>query len=193
MNDLEGTILRTLKYALLGLIDRGPITGYDIVKEFESRVMANFWYAKHSQVYPELKKLTEEGFVEYKIILQGEKMEKKLYTITPSGHEEFVRWMKKDEPIGVTPKDIFRLRSYFTDFISAEDYMILLHSQLRMHTERCNTLKSSMEAYGGVVPAFGTKEFGDYSVLLGAIMRENYYVSWLNVCIDNLKKQISPH
>ena len=100
--------MRTLKYALLGLIDREPITGYDIVKEFESRVMANFWYAKHSQVYPELKKLTDEGFVEYKVILQGEKMEKKLYSITPAGHEEFVKWMKKDEPIGVTPKDIFR-------------------------------------------------------------------------------------
>ena len=68
-------------------------------------------------------------------------------------------------------------------------YMKLLHSQLRMHTERCNTLKATMEAYKGVVPPFGTREYGDYSVLLGAIMREDYYVSWLNVCIDNLKEQ----
>ena len=181
--------MRTLKYALLGLIDREPITGYDIVKEFESRVMANFWYAKHSQVYPELKKLTEEGFVEYKVILQGEKMEKKLYSITPAGHEEFVKWMKKDEPIGVTPKDIFRLRSYFTDFISAEDYMKLLTSQLRMHTERSNTLKRYMDGYEGKVPAFGTKEFGDHAVLLSAIMREDYYISWLNVCIKTIKEQ----
>lgn len=181
--------LRTLKYALLGLIDREPITGYDIVKEFESRVMANFWYAKHSQVYPELKKLTDEGFVEYKVILQGEKMEKKLYSITPAGHEEFVKWMKKDEPIGVTPKDIFRLRSYFTDFISAEDYLKLLNSQLRMHTERSLTLKKTMESHNNTVPAFGTKEYGDYCVLLSAIMREDYYISWLNECIKNIKEQ----
>ena len=38
-------------------------------------------------------------------------------------------------------------------------------------------------------PAFGTKEYGDYSVLLGAIMREEYYVSWLNECIKNIKGQ----
>ncbi|MBE6015481.1 MAG: PadR family transcriptional regulator [Lachnospiraceae bacterium] len=181
--------MRTLKYALLGLIDREPITGYDIVKEFESRVMANFWYAKHSQVYPELKRLTDEGFVEFKVILQGEKMEKKLYSITPKGHAEFVNWMKKDEPIGVTPKDLFRLRSYFTDFLPAEDYLKLLKSQLRMHTERGNTLKRSLESYAGTVPPYGTKEYGDYSVLLGAVMREDYYVSWLNVCIENLNKQ----
>ena len=181
--------MRTLKYALLGLIDRAPITGYDIVKEFESRVMANFWYAKHSQVYPELKRLTEEGFVEYKVVLQGEKMEKKLYSITPKGHAEFVNWMKMDEAIGVTPKDLFRLRSYFTDFLPTEDYVRLLKSQIRMHTERGNTLKRSLDAYEGRVPSYGTKEFGDYSVLLGAVMREDYYVSWLKVCMDTVKSQ----
>ena len=181
--------MRTLKYALLGLIDREPITGYDIVKEFENRVMANFWYAKHSQVYPELKKLTDEGFVEFKVILQGEKMEKKLYSITPKGHAEFVNWMKNDELIGVTPKDVFRLRSYFTDFLPAEDYLKLLNSQLAMHTERGNTLKKNMEVYNYVVPPYGTKEFGDYSVLLGAIMREDYYVNWIKVCIENVKSQ----
>ena len=67
--------------------------------------------------------------------------------------------------------------------------MKLLTSQLRMHTERSNTLKKAMEAYNNTVPAFGTKEYGDYSVLLGAIMREDYYVSWLNECIKNIKEQ----
>ena len=88
--------MRTLKYALLGLINRAPITGYDIMKEFESRVMANFWYAKHSQVYPELKRLTEEGLIEYKVVIQGEKLEKKLYSITEKGKEEFKNWLVLD-------------------------------------------------------------------------------------------------
>lgn len=181
--------MRTLKFALLGLIDREPITGYDIVREFESRVMANFWYAKHSQVYPELKKLTDEGLVEFKVVLQGEKMEKKLYSITPKGHAEFINWMKEDEPIGVTPKDIFRLRSYFTDFLPAENYLEILDSQKAMHTDKLNKLKHNMETYENTIPKYGTKEFGDYSVLLSAIMREEYYVNWINICIDNVKTQ----
>ena len=49
--------MRTLKYAILGLINREPMTGYDITREFNSNNLANFWYAKHSQVYPELSRL----------------------------------------------------------------------------------------------------------------------------------------
>ncbi len=48
--------MRTLKYAILGLLNRNPMTGYDIVKEFNFQ-LAEFWNAKHSQIYPELKKI----------------------------------------------------------------------------------------------------------------------------------------
>lgn len=32
------------------------MTGYDLMKQFES-TLCEFWSAKHSQIYPELKKL----------------------------------------------------------------------------------------------------------------------------------------
>ncbi|NYC48370.1 DNA-binding PadR family transcriptional regulator [Clostridium beijerinckii] len=69
--------MRTLKYAILGLINRNPLTGYDITKEFNSGLV-EFWYAKHSQIYPELKKLTAEGLISYETVIQGEKLEKKV-------------------------------------------------------------------------------------------------------------------
>ena len=179
--------MRTLKYALLGLINRAPITGYDIMKEFESQVMANFWYAKHSQVYPELKRLTEEGLIEYKVVIQGEKLEKKLYSITEKGKEEFKNWLVLDEPIGSTPKDVFRLRTYFTDFMDAKDFERELEYQREEHQLKLNALTESMKAYNYECPKYGTPEFGDYSVLLCAIMRENFYIKWLNICMDNAK------
>ena len=45
--------MRTLKYAILGLLMRSPVTGYDIAKEFGDG-LGCFWSAKHSQIYPEL-------------------------------------------------------------------------------------------------------------------------------------------
>lgn len=176
--------MRTLKYALLGLIDREPITGYDISKEFEKRIMANFWHAKHSQVYPELKRLLDEELISFELVVQGEKMEKKLYTITPKGHQEFVDWLLLDEPLAVTPKDVFRLRTFFTDFMSASDFETLLHRQIGKHNLRKDQLEYSLAAYSGNIPKYGTKEFGDYSVLLGAVMREDSYIAWLKVCLD---------
>ena len=55
-----------LKYAILGLLKQKEMTGYDLMKQFES-TLCEFWSAKHSQIYPELKKLTDEGNIAYKI------------------------------------------------------------------------------------------------------------------------------
>ncbi|WP_373481826.1 PadR family transcriptional regulator [Acetobacterium sp.] len=179
--------MRTLKYALLGLIDRGPITGYDISKEFEKRIMANFWHAKHSQVYPELKRLLDEELISFELIVQGEKMEKKLYTITPKGHAEFVEWLLRDEPLGVTPKDVFRLRTFFSDFMAPSDYERHLNSQLLKHNYKKEYLENTMVKVFSNVPQFGTKDFGDYAVLLGAILREDSYIAWLIKCLELIK------
>lgn len=43
--------MRTLKYAILGLLNQKEMTGYDLMKQFES-TLCEFWSAKHSQIYP---------------------------------------------------------------------------------------------------------------------------------------------
>ncbi|ADK16033.1 MULTISPECIES: PadR family transcriptional regulator [Clostridium] len=179
--------MRTLKYAILGLINRKPSTGYDITKEFND-ALVEFWYAKHSQIYPELKKLTDEGLISYETVIQGEKLEKKLYTITESGKKDLQKWLAEDEPLEPTPKDIFRLKAYFCDEMDTDTLLKQFKSQLDKHTERLNYLKNSMEELLkekdiSKVPSSG---FGDYIVLRGAIMRENAYVDWLFDCIKKI-------
>ena len=56
--------MRVLKYAILGLLNQKSMSGYELSSEFES-ALNEFWNAKHSQIYPELKKLTEEGMITF--------------------------------------------------------------------------------------------------------------------------------
>ena len=49
----------TLQYILLGLLAKQDLTGYDIKKLFEQEV-GDFWFARHSQVYPELRKMEKK-------------------------------------------------------------------------------------------------------------------------------------
>lgn len=128
--------MRTLKYAILGLINREPMTGYDITREFNSNNLANFWYAKHSQVYPELSRLMEEKLVTCEVVIQGEKLEKKLYSITEAGKQQLQEWLMKDEPLEATPKDVFRLRMYFSDFMTPEQLKTHLTNQCRSTSSR---------------------------------------------------------
>lgn len=72
--------METLKYAILGLLMKKDMTGYELTKEFNSALF-EFWNASHSQIYPKLKALTKEGLIEYHIEITGTVLEKK-YTLS---------------------------------------------------------------------------------------------------------------
>lgn len=179
--------MRTLKYAILGLVNRNPLTGYDITKAFNEGLV-EFWYAKHSQIYPELKKLTDEGLISYETVIQGEKLEKKLYTITEKGKKSLQKWLAKDDPLEPTPKDIFRLKTYFCDEMDNNTLLKQFESALNKHSERLEFLENSMEELLKTkdVSKISSPSFGDYIVLNGAIMRERNYIDWLNDCIKKI-------
>jgi len=177
--------MRTLKYAILGLLMQAPVTGYDISKAFGVG-LGSFWSAKHSQIYPELKRLTEEGLIEYRTVIQGEKLEKKLYEITPAGKEDFLSWLAQDQPLDPTPKDVFKLRSYYSEWLPEQEYLTLLQKQMEKRSYKLNILASRLEKnYGGVDPAtLEGMARGDYLVLMGAVMRERAYLEWLQKSYD---------
>lgn len=178
--------MRTLKYAILGLINRHDMTGYDITKEFNAE-LANFWNAKHSQIYPELKKLVDEGLIFFDVVVTGDVLEKKLYSITEKGKLELQRWLLKDEPLEPTPKDKFRLKMYFCDEMPIDKMASLLESQLGKRTLKHKFLVERLKEYKEI-PAAGTDRFGDYIILEGAVMRESTYIEWLTKTLGYLTK-----
>ena len=177
--------MRNLKYALLGMLSQESMTGYELMQEFETS-LTEFWHAKHSQIYPELKKLTDEGMIEYSVEISGNVLEKKVYTITEAGREDFLEWLAKDEPMQPTPKDIFRLRMFFSNQLETKQCLKLLESQLTQHEARLAQLKKDTGKFG-ITLAKHTPEFYDALVLRGAILREESYCQWLKECIDSLE------
>ena len=171
-----------LKYAILGLLNRQKMTGYDISRACDTSLF-EFWNAKHSQIYPELKSLTEAGLVEYEIEIAGNVLQKKLYSISPAGREAFHIWeLTRHKPRGV-PKDEFRLQLFFSDSIPSEQRLALLNAEREAHIERLAQLHDDLNKFDGIPPADDCA-FCDYMVLLGAIKREEASCDWLETCID---------
>lgn len=181
--------MRTLKYAILGLINRQSMTGYDLMKTFNMELV-NFWHAKHSQLYPELRKLTDEGLITYETVLQGEKMEKKLYSITEQGKISFKSWLIKKDPPEPTPKDIFRLKAYFIESMTKEDILTHFNYQLKQRRKKLDRLEATMaqHPYAETITEVVSLVYGDYIVLKGALMREHTYIDWLVECIDDIER-----
>jgi DNA-binding PadR family transcriptional regulator len=85
----------SLRHAMLGLLVIQPSTGYELAQRFD-RTLRNAWHASHSQIYPELAKLQEEGLVE--VVGEGPRRSR-TYAATETGRRELVRWMTDEEPV----------------------------------------------------------------------------------------------
>ena len=81
-----------LKYGLLGLLNYKDLTGYEMTRTFKDSINF-FWNVTMSQIYRELSKMRQNGWVDYTTVLQEDKPNKKLYAITESGRAELLRWL----------------------------------------------------------------------------------------------------
>ncbi len=80
------------KYAILGILSLGPMSGYDIKKMFQKSV-AKFWNESYGQIYPLLKTLVDEGFAVKSIEKQVGKPDRHVYALTDKGRGELPRWL----------------------------------------------------------------------------------------------------
>jgi DNA-binding PadR family transcriptional regulator len=106
---------QVLRHALLGLLADQPMSGYELSSRFEASV-GSTWSAGHSQIYPELVRLAEEGLVE-----AGEPgpRGRKRYAITGEGREAVQGWLASTAP-DRTVRDEAALRTFFLWLMTPE-------------------------------------------------------------------------
>jgi DNA-binding PadR family transcriptional regulator len=121
----------SLKHALLGLLTYRPMTGYELKQFFDSTVQ-HFWNAELSQIYPTLKALEENGWVDKHLEVQESRPNRKVYELTDSGRDEFVRWVR--EPmLPADMRDAFMIKVFFGTEVAAEDLLVLMRRQMEEH------------------------------------------------------------
>lgn len=179
--------MNTLGYAILGLINKQNITGYDLAKIFNDSV-ADFWNANQSQIYPELKKLVQAGLIQYEVLIQGEVLEKKLYSITEKGKKALEKWISEDEPPLPQSKDIFKLRIYFAEHLNKEQLL----EKFKNRQIRCKNL---LERYKIKISEYQDLEYivpeklGDFLLLKNAIKQLEAQISWIDESIIYIQDQ----
>ena len=102
-------------HTLLALLRVKPASGYELARN--SAIATDpVWAASHSQIYPLLHKLQQQGLVTSTKDTRGERLERTVYAITPRGEEAFQTWL--EEPLHYLPyRDPFRLWIGFMDQI----------------------------------------------------------------------------
>src|SRR6476469_9638085 len=130
---------------VLGLRARGPRSGYDI-KTVVDRSTRFFWAASYGQIYPELRRLEDEGLIEGEDASNGARG-RRTYKLTAAGHEALRAWLL-GTPTTVELRDESLLRLFFADALPRDHALGLLEARRRGHEEYLAVLRAIDERPG---------------------------------------------
>lgn len=80
------------KFALLGILTFGPMSGYDI-KKLTDFSISHFWSENFGHIYPVLRRMEEEGLVTKEVKETKGKPNRNIYSITEEGRRELAAWL----------------------------------------------------------------------------------------------------
>lgn len=171
----------SLRHALLGMLADRPRSGYDLTKRFE-RSLQNVWPARHSQIYPELNRLNDEGLIE--IVSEGPRGRKE-YQATPAGREEVQRWLRETEPEWAVRSEPM-LRSFFLWLLDPEDARRHLHRYRKQFQDR-------LESYHEIKREWTPETEGEraaWVVLEAGILQAETSVRWADWALEQYGDEV---
>ncbi len=188
--------MTTLGYAILGLLSREDLSGYDLKQRMAGRV-GYFWSARHSQIYPELARLEDGGYVTHSVVEQRERPDKKVYEITARGLDDLKEWVTQP-PVPRPTRDELTLKTYSVWLADKEEAARLFREEQLRHEEQLahyEELGAWMESgHGQEVISPDSPWFASYASLRRGIGYEKEYAGWCRWVADSIERvESGPH
>ncbi len=172
--------MTTLGFAILGLLARESLSGYDVTQRMKGRV-GFFWGAGHSQIYPELARLEEGGLVTHSVVEQRERPDKKVFEITEKGLEALKGWATEPPP-RKPPKDELTLKAYSVWLADGPEAARLFSEEGSRHEEqlaRYEEIRAWMEReWAEDLGRPDSPRFASYAALRRGILYERGNAEW---------------
>ena len=176
----------SLQHAVLGFLQYGPRTGYDLKRMFDSSIR-HFWPAQQSHIYGALNSLTEKGWASYELVVQTERPNRKVYTISSSGREELQNWLS-DPLIDRQIRSPFLIQLFFSGAMEDRDILETLE-------KRADELRKLVHEYakGPVTqPTYSAdlakrEQFFWYLTLDYGLEKLRFDLAWMESAIDKMR------
>ncbi len=173
------------RYAILGLLTMGPMSGYDVKKKFE-KIAANFWKESYGQIYPILKRLTAEGLTIRSIQRQTGKPDRHVYELTQQGSLAIKEWLL--EPVGhhVGRHEIL-LKLILGPLISVSDNIRQLQHFRKMHEKELADLTIARTQLEKEFKGRSQLPYWQMTVRFGELVNEAL-LEWSGECLERLEQ-----
>ncbi|OOM79891.1 PadR family transcriptional regulator [Clostridium sp. BL-8] len=167
--------MNTLSYGLLALLANESMSGYDL-----NLKMNLFWHTRHSHIYPLLSKLEENGYVEFVLVKQTGKPDKKIYTPTKIGLDATKEWLEKTTIAPIT-KDEMLLKTYCLHVLDKDKAKKILKEREKMYLDKflsCKKRIEDLKAQGGILESTNSGYFGRFLILTKILGDAKWGIEW---------------
>lgn len=177
-----------LKHGILGLLNYGSMTGYDIVHIFKDS-LSYFWQAQTSQIYRELQTIKKNGWATDETVAQDGKPDKKVFTITENGKEELKRWLTEDT-VSLEMRSPLMMKTFFRGEFSLDeniDFFERLQNDSYAFAYKMSVTPPDTDKYAKLIndpmKALYWKMTMEYGVMYSKMYRQ-----WIENCIKQLEE-----
>jgi DNA-binding PadR family transcriptional regulator len=191
----------SLKYGLLGLLNYSKMTGYELDKAFKDS-LAFFWQGKTSQIYRELKAMEKTGWLCSERVVQTDKPNKKIYSLTAKGRQAFMEWLDAanraaEEMLHV--RSSFLMRLFFAGSLPREKAAAMLRDfqdKCRQSLQDMNGIPEYVETYRALIAGVheeparqDVQEHPDYWLMVADFGKRYYQTAeqWAAAMIPRLE------
>ena len=176
----------TSRYAILGILTWGPMSGYDIKKWIEQSI-GNFWSESYGQIYPILKGLVEEEWATMSVEPQEGRPDRNVYAITEAGREALREWLNQPIEYRIGRSELM-LKLFFANRGDPESSIAHIQKHRQLQQE---LLKKYDEAEGWVrtsMPGHPDMDYWLITIRYGQ-MAARAQIEWCDQTLETLNKQ----
>lgn len=177
----------SLKHALLGFLNYGPLTGYEVKKAFDAAV-GHFWNAELSQIYPALKRLESDGLLEVEVEIQDDRPNRKVYSITDDGRRELVEWLAQPAEADQLREPLM-IKIFFGASLPKQDLVRVLRQRAEETRRQLDSLEVVCALTQQFADAMGRPEEGFFWELTcdHGIRNNHANLEWLEEAIRRIE------
>ncbi|GAA5315820.1 MAG: PadR family transcriptional regulator [Candidatus Pelagadaptatus aseana] len=166
----------SLKHTLLTLLNTEPGSGYDLQQRFKNR-LGYFWNASHQQIYQQLKKMLEQGLIEFTLEPQAGKPDRKVYQLRPAGEQELLQWLQQPaKPNKIN--DALLVKLYGGDLLQPQELMAEIEEHQQLHRKMLDTFLALEAEYLALPASKQTPLKLPYLTLRRGIIGEEAWLRW---------------
>ncbi|MBR0714157.1 PadR family transcriptional regulator [Bradyrhizobium liaoningense] len=170
--------------AILACLTERPMTGYELAKTFDSSI-GFFWKADHQQIYRELSKLRDRGYIQGREVVQTGKPNKLVYTLTNEGRTALRHWAARPST-PASNKDDLLVRFHALDSVDLEPVRADLMARLEHHRDRSERYERILKKRFPDGTASEAADIGNLLLLKLGSRHEQMVAEWCEEAIDAL-------